>query len=148
MTFNLPATTSTYPAAAGGPAPLGTPGGSLSSPLGATPESPFSPEIQTILDDRGVGAGVGVGVGGVFRSHSVPVQDMLGATGKWPGHQIFCSMWAAYRTTLFSMATVLLRFSAKPTRVDMLFSKGPEAFSSNTVVSCMTLVFLFPVLDT
>ena len=81
VTFNLPATTNTYQAMSSG-------GGSdnpLMSPMGpATPESPFSPEIQNILDDGGISTGEGSGAmcSSVFRSHSVPVQDMLGGTGK------------------------------------------------------------------
>ena len=79
VTFNLPATTNTY-------YPMNSGGGdsAMTSPMGpGTPESPFSPEIQNILDDGGMsGSGVSGGMSSVFRSHSVPVQDMLGCAGK------------------------------------------------------------------
>ena len=79
VTFNLPATTNTY-------CPMNSGGGdsAMTSPMGpGTPESPFSPEIQNILDDGGMsGSGVSGGMSSVFRSHSVPVQDMLGCAGK------------------------------------------------------------------
>ena len=79
VTFNLPATTNTYHT-------MGNGGGdNMMSPMGpSTPESPFSPEIQNILDDGGMSAGTGGsgGMSSVFRSHSVPVQDMIGGTGR------------------------------------------------------------------
>ena len=60
----------------------------MTSPMGpGTPESPFSPEIQNILDDEGMsGAGVSGGMSSVFRSHSVPVQDMLSCAGKYTNY--------------------------------------------------------------
>ena len=85
----------------------------MTSPLGppGTPESPFSPEIQNILDDGGMsgagmpGAGGGGGGGGggmssVFRSHSVPVQDMLGCAGQNKQlnvHSIFVKFYISLR---------------------------------------------------
>ena len=74
VTFNLPATTSTYtPASAiNNNDPLGSLGSGI-------PDSPFSPEIQNILDE-GLSPNQNLG-SSVFRSHSVPVQDMLGGTG-------------------------------------------------------------------
>ena len=52
VTFNLPATTSTYCGEGAGSGDT-----ALASPLAAgapgTPESPFSPEIQHIMDDGG-----------------------------------------------------------------------------------------------
>ena len=91
------------------------------SPMGpSTPESPFSPEIQNILDDGGMSAGTG-GSGGmstVFRSHSVPVQDMIGGTGREEDNctsQTGCKqLWQIYWYPHFGLRMTLpLGFKAR-----------------------------------